>query len=379
MATQRQLVLTTVGISLFLNALNAEEREEGGIQRLNQQANATELPADLNSFLDVLADRAAQTLATAPVPQKRRLSAELNGLYGLYEDQLRTASADVHVLIATDTVLGRRAAQLLESFLCSQDIVNVQVWTPEKLSSADNLHFSHGIKELLRLCEETIPGYRATEHHVVFNLTGAFKSLQSYLNIAGMFYADEIVYIFEGSSQLLRIPRLPIQVDIDALRTHRVALALMDAGAILSSQEVGALPEGLLDMDERGDATLSEWGRLIWNRARHHLLQEELLNFPNLLYADSFRRDFKAAAPNERIDLQMTLAKASLLLREGGVARLKQDGGLQYEEYTNRKTADGRPIGHFRLTQGRRVSCTAEGETLRLRHFGNHDQVNDNP
>ena len=376
MATQRRLVLTTVGISLFLNALNAEEREEGGIQRLNQQANATELPADLNSFLDVLADRAAQTLATAPVPQKRRLSAELNGLYGLYEDQLRTAGADVHVLIATDTVLGRRAAQLLESFLCSQDIVNVQVWTPEQLSSADNLHFSHGIKELLRLCEETIPGYRATEHRVVFNLTGAFKSLQSYLNIAGMFYADEIVYIFEGSNQLLRIPRLPIQVDLDALRVHRVALALLDADAILTQQEAAALPEGLLEVDQHGDATLSEWGRLIWNRARHNLFQEGLLDFPNLIYEDSFRRDFSKASPDERVDLQLTLAKVSLLLKDGGVARLKQDGGVQYEDYTNQRQPK---IGHFRLTQGRRVSCVAEGGRLRLRHFGNHDQVNNNP
>lgn len=379
MATNRQLVLTTVGISSFLNILNTEERDEGGVQRLNRYANAVELPSDIATWVDALAARVVQELNTSPVAQKRRLSAELNGLYGLYEDQLRRAGSDAHILIATDTASGRRAVQLLESFLRSQGIDNVQVWTPTNLSSGDNLHFSQGIKELLHQCEENIPRYRSAGYRVIFNLTGAFKSLQSYLNIAGMFYADEIVYIFEGSSQLLRIPRLPIQVDIDALRTHRVALALMDAGAILSSQEVRALPEGLLDMDERGDATLSEWGRLIWNRARHHLLQEELLNFPNLLYADSFRRDFKAAAPNERIDLQMTLAKASLLLREGGVARLKQDGGLQYEEYTNRKTADGRPIGHFRLTQGRRVSCIAEGETLRLRRFGNHDQVNDNP
>lgn len=376
MATQRRLVLTTVGISLFLNALNAEEREEGGAQRLNRQANATELPADVDAFLDELAARSAQTLDKAAVLQKRRLSAELNGLYGLYEDQLRHAGTDVHVLIATDTVLGRRAAQLLESFLRSQDIVNVQVWAPEQLSSADNLHFSHGIKELLRLCEENIPGYREAGYRVVFNLTAAFKSLQSYLNIAGMFYADEIVYIFEGSNQLLRIPRLPIQVDLDALRVHRVALALLDADAILTQQEAAALPEGLLEVDQHGDATLSEWGRLIWNRARHNLFQEGLLDLPHLIYEDSFRRDFSKASPDERVDLQLTLAKVSVLLRDGGVARLKQDGGVQYEDYTNQRQPK---IGHFRLTQGRRASCVVEGAGLRLRHFGNHDQVNNNP
>jgi putative CRISPR-associated protein (TIGR02619 family) len=331
MASSRQLVLTTVGISLFLNSLTPEEREEGGVQRLNRHANEINLSADIERFLHELAARAEQTLTAAPVAQKRRLSAELNGLYALYADQLRRASSDIHVLIATDTALGRCAAQLLESFMRSQGIENVQVWTPDQLSSADNLHFSHGIKELLRLCEENIPGYREAGYRIIFNLTGAFKSLQSYLNIAGMFYADEIVYIFEGSTQLLRIPRLPIQIDLEILRRHRAPLALLDAGAILAQTEAAGLPEGLLDVDQHGDATLSEWGRLIWNRARRDLFQEQLLDVPNLVYEESFQYDFKKSAPNERVDLQMTLAKVSVLLKEGGVTRLKQDGGIQYE------------------------------------------------
>ncbi|MEJ5250060.1 putative CRISPR-associated protein [Caldilinea sp.] len=379
MTRQRQLVLTTVGISLFLKSLSPEEREEGGEKRLNRHANATELPPDLEAFLAELVARAEQTLTEGTVAAKRLVSAELNGLYGLYEDQLQRARNDVHVLVATDTVLGCRAAQTLEAFLRSQGITNVQMWVPEQLSSGDNRRFSHGIKELLRWCEETIPEYRADGYRIVFNLTGAFKSLQSYLNIAGMFYADEIVYIFESSKQLLRIPRLPIQVDIAPLQTYCTQLALLDAGAILPHGEVANLPEGLLDIDQHGDVTLSEWGRLIWNRVRHELLQKELLPFPNLVYEESFRRDFDRAAPEERVDLQRTLARVSVLLNEGGVVRLKQDGGLQYEDYQNRRSVDGRPIGHFRLTQGRRVSCVAEGERLRLRHFGAHDRVNDNP
>lgn len=379
MVRQRQFVLTTVGISLFLNALSSEEREEGGAQRLNRNANDAKFSTDMDQFIAELVARAEQTLAEEQVTSKRRLSAELNGLYSLYEGQLQRARSDIHVLIATDTALGRKAAQVLESFLRNQDIANVQVWIPEKLSSADNLRFSHGIKELLRLCEENIPGYRDASYRVVFNLTGAFKSLQSYLNIAGMFYADEIVYIFEGSNQLLRIPRLPIQVDLTALQTHCIQLALLDAGAILNQNNVAGLPEGLLDIDQHGDVTLSEWGRLIWNRARHDLYQKQLLSFPNLLYEESFQRDFSRASHDEKVDLQMTLAKVSVLLTEGGVTGLKQDGGIQYEDYQNRRTPDGQPIGHFRLTQGRRVSCVAQGRTLRLRHFGNHDQVNNNP
>jgi putative CRISPR-associated protein (TIGR02619 family) len=377
MTRKRQLVLTTVGISIFLNSLTSQEKEKWS-QTLNNEANATKLSSDMVVLLDEVAARAEQSLAAESVKSKRKLSAEMNGLYGLYEDQLQRACDDVHVLIGTDTVFGRRAVQVLETFLRGSDISNVQTWIPEQLSSANNLSFSYGIKELLRLCEENIPQYRDSGYRVIFNLTGAFKSLQSYLNIAGMFYADEIVYIFEGSNQLLRIPRLPIQVDLEILKTYCTQLALLDAGAILAQSDVAGLPEGLLDIDQHGDSTLSEWGRLIWNRARRDLYRGELLRFPNLVYEESFQRDFRRASSDEKVDLHMTLAKVSALLTEGDVTRLKQDGGIQYQDYQNRHTPDGQPIGHFRLTQARRVSCVAAGKTLSLCHFGNHDQVNDN-
>lgn len=379
MPPPRQLVLTTVGISLLTNILSKAERDEGWVQKLNSQANAQTLSPEVRSMVEQLTERTQVALDSGDVARRRRLSAELNGLYGLYNGQLQRAIDDVHILVTTDTALGMQSSQLLEMFLRRAGVVNVQSWIPRQLSSADNLHFAHGIKDLLRQCEETIPGYRENGYRIVFNLTGAFKSLQSYLNIAGMFYADEIVYIFEGSDQLLRIPRLPIQVDVEKLRKHRVQLALLDTGAIVEQAALPDLPEGLLEVDQYGHATLSEWGRLIWNRSRRELLGDQLLIFPHLTAEESFHRDFERASREDRFDLQLTLAQISNLLQDGGVSRLKQDSGLQYEDYTGRRTQNGQPIGHFRLTQGRRVSCTAERKTLRLRRFGNHDQVNDNP
>lgn len=379
MPMAHQFILTTVGISLLINCLTKAERDEGWVTKLNRQANAQELPLEVKNMVEQLAARTQAELDSGDVACRRRLSAELNGLYGLYDSQLQRAIGDVHILVTTDTALGIQSSRIIEMFLRRAGMGNVQCWIPRQLSSADNLRFSHGIKDLLRQCEETIPGYRESGYRIVFNLTGAFKSLQSYLNIAGMFYADEIVYIFEGSDQLLRIPRLPIQVDTGKLREHRVPLALLDVGAIVEQVELPDLPEGLLEVDQHGHATLSEWGRLIWNRARRELLGDQLLEFPHLVPEDSFRRDFDRASVEERFDLHLTLAQVSNLLQDGGVSRLKQDSGLQYEDYVRSKTHNGQPIGHFRLTQSRRVSCVADGKTLRLRHFGNHDQVNDNP
>lgn len=194
-----------------------------------------------------------------------------------------------------------------------------------------------------------------------------------------MFYADEIVYIFETGS-LLRIPRLPIQIDVEALCRWRVELALMAQGHIYPHEQVAGIPAGLLEVDEKGHVSLSDWGILIWNRVSHDLLGDDLLSFPRLHYLDTFLRDFRQAAFLERAKLQEVLAKVSSLLESchGDTSVLKQDGGLQYDLYTGKRTKDHRPIGHFRVSQSRRVSCTAEDGNLWLRRYGEHS-INDNP
>jgi len=369
----RQFVLTTVGISLFLNSADAEWRTQ-----LNKQSNARDVPAEMKQYVETQAQNILATLKQGDVNANRKLSAELNGLYGFYGNQFVRARDDVHWLVATDTYLGRKAAETVEGFLKAEQL-NCNTFVPPQLSASEPSAFSKGIKALIHWCEETIPGHRDSQYSVVFNLTGAFKSLQGYLNIVGMFYADEIIYIFETGQSLLSIPRLPIQVATNELREHRLELALMAQGYICPSEQVGGIPAGLLDQDQSG-AVLSDWGTIIWNRSRRELLGEDLLPFPRLQYTEKFRRDFKQASQQERAELQETLAKVSGILEDhhGDTSFLKQDGGVQYDIYTGKKSEDGKPIGHFRVTQSRRVSCTAEDGALRLRRYGEHS-TNDNP
>lgn len=372
----RRFVLSTVGISTLLRAA-----DDGTLRgHLIGVANDKELNPELAPEVAALKERVAEKLRADDVVHNRALSAELNGLYGLYEDQLARGQGDMHYLIATDTALGQTTATLIENYLVDRGLT-VSTYTPPQLSAADPPSFSRGIKELIEWCERTIPGYRESGYRVIFNLTGGFKSLQGYLNIVGMFYADRLVYIFQGSDDLLTIPRLPIEVAHDVLRDYRVPLAMMAQGHLMPRKQVEDIPGGLLEIDG-GLATLSDWGLLVWSRARHELLRDDLLGFPRLRYSDRFRKAFERARPHRRVRLQETLAQVAGLLEDsdGDPTPLRQDGGLQYDNYTNVRTRDGRPIGHFRLTRGRRVSCTLEeGGVLLLRTFGEHDQVNDNP
>jgi len=171
-----------------------------------------------------------------------------------------------------------------------------------------------------------------------------------------------------------------LKLDTDALYAHRVQLAMMAEGShVFPTDQVADIPAGMLDVDN-SHATLSDWGLLVWNRARKEMLSQELLSFPRLEYEKSFGKDFDGAERVDRIKLHETLAKVSSLLEgsHGDINVLKKDGGLQYSSLTSKRSGDGRSIDHFRISQSLRVTCVAGGGTLRLRRFGGHE-IEQNP
>ncbi len=129
-----------------------------------------------------------------------------------------------------------------------------------------------------------------------------------------MFYADEIIYIFESGKELLRIPRIPINIDHaaeDAVRLHLPFFRKM-AGPKATCRPAG-IPGGLPETfifrlgDECG---LSPWGRLIWQQARRKLYGEALLDAPcpDIVYTEAFKKQASQrtarqfAMLNERMD-----------------------------------------------------------------------------
>lgn len=375
----RRLVLSTVGISLLNAHQTPQERSERGRWLINLANEATLSPED-EEIVEELATRVEGTLASGDIGLIRRKSAELNGLYALYEDQIERAKQDVHILVATDTALGRRCAALVEAHL-RQLGVGVFDYVPDRLTAANTVAFEAGSKALIHWCAETIPPYSEQGYTVVFNLVAAFKALQGYLNTIGMFYADQILYLFQGeTTEPILIPRLPIKIDLERLEPFAVRLAMMAEGdAIVPVTALEGLSRALYDHDG-DDAVISQWGLLTWQQIKADILGGDLLTFPRLQYERSFLRDAQGVNASERARLQAVLARVATLLEEseGNTALLKQQGGIRYDNYVG-KRLDNRPIGHFRISQGIRVSCLAENGGLTLRHFGAHDYVNDNP
>ena len=379
-----RFVLSTIGTSSLTNQINNDDPNEWR-RLLRDSANhkTEELDSEVKTIIDTLAERALDKLLQDDTQLNRRISAELNGIYGIYNGRLPKNSPDQHYLICTDTAQGQKTGELIRDFLVDQGF-NVSIYTPEGLSTKDTAAFTTGIKELIRWLEENVPWRRDSGYRVIFNLVGGFKSLQGYMNTFGAFYADEVIYIFEAeTADLITIPRLPIQIDTTVIQQHQTEFALMAAGKLYPRRELRDIPETLLEFLEEGDdetdTGLSAWGTLIWNRAKTDLLAEGLLPFPRLEYTGPFQRDFNDEHdPKARLKLQETLAKVAYTLeRDGGHTSGLTGGSLNYERLLGAAGQAG--IHTFRVTQAIRVSCTVAEGGLTLRRYGGHDYVYRNP
>jgi len=376
----KKLIISTVGTSILTNVIeNNNERAE--LYNNSNCRSKDECPESAIKLIDQLREKALEKLSqNLDSTSLRRLSAELNGIYGLFNGT-KINNQDFHYLITTDTYQGKICGEILREFFIKKGI-NVDIYTPRELTTKTKYNFEQGVKNLLKWCDENLTGYKKSGYEIIFNLTGSFKSLQGYMNTIAMFYADKIIYIFESEkAELIEIPRLPIEIDNKIIEEHKDKIILMSAGYNYTNKDdIINLPKTIIDEFE-GTFFLSVWGKLLWDKTKGKILVKDLIELPFLEYTDKFRKLFNEATDTDKVILQETLAKVSKILMENDfdISKLKQDGGLKYENYTNKKDENNNSIGHFRISQSDRISCVAKNRKLYLRKFGRHDFVNDNP
>lgn len=376
-----RLVISTVGTSLLTNQILPRLDPKNWAERLKARANDTEeilrqYHPDVLTIIEALKDRAEEKLYgdDTSLEQIREASAELNGIYGLYNEQLEQGISDTHLLIATDTAQARITADIVESFLKSQGLANTSTCIQPGLSTASSNTFTEGIAKLIPSIQEIVLSCKKSQYQIVFNLVGGFKALQGYFNTIGMFYADELIYVFEGTNEVIKIPRLPITIARSEVEPYKVQLAMMHVGEIPTSwEEAKKVPKEWVIIDGQ-EMTLSTWGQLIWNQCKDEILSQDLLEFPKLDYKNTFKDDYKNTLDTqERIQLQERLARTACLLckHRDGISALKDDDILRLRRY------QGTDIDHINITaQTRRVSCkAADGGRLSLRYYGTHDYI----
>ena len=182
----RRVIVSTVGTSLLTNQINRNDiAEKDWYGLLRDYANLRGEAIENKKALDIihtLHQRATDKLQTANIQGVRSLSAELNGIYGIYQGKLATGKQDTHILIATDTEQGKVTAEIVQNYLQSNDILNVSIYMPRGLSTASTTAFTEGIDDLITWFKQTLEFHRQQKSKIYFNLVGGFKSLQGYLN-----------------------------------------------------------------------------------------------------------------------------------------------------------------------------------------------------
>ncbi|MBD2690909.1 putative CRISPR-associated protein [Anabaena catenula] len=373
-----RFVVSTVGTSLLTNQIRQKADPKNWKELLDKTAHLTDEQIKQSSpeIIDILSEltsRAEEQLKSGNTLEIKEASAELNGIYSLYEDNVDNGKLDYHWLITTDTAQGQITAKIIQGFL-NKKINCIEIYTPYELSVKNTSKFKPGIDDLIDWLSKKYKEAKKDGYDIYFNLVGGFKAIQGCMNTIGMFYADKIIYVFEGSSSsLITIPRLPITVDYERVKKHQVNLALLNAGASLSPSLTEKIEEALVaEID--GKITISNWGQLIWHQCKDKFLSSDLLDFPKIDYDDTFRKDYKSINdPQHRVKLQETLAKVSYQFEESNGDTRVLGKTVSYYAYQGAKDKEG--IDHFYVGIQFRISCKVVNGRLKLRHYGTHDYV----
>lgn len=347
-------ILSSCGTSLLTNQATPEEKTII-FKNANKHDKKMVDDQELKTLENIITKRKEQ-LDKATSQEAMKISAELNGILNLYRDNI-PVKGDRHLLLSTDTWLGEETAKLVETWLNKNNQI-VEVYRQSDLKTENLASFQSALSDLVQRLSDEIPGYSKSGYKIIFNLTGGFKSVQGFLQSIANFYADETVYIFETSSELLRIPKLPIKMDAESIiRSNEKVFRQLALDLPLTANQVKSIPETLL-LNIDGQITLSPWGELLWGQTKQEIYQQQLLDEPidRIKYSSDFRNDFETL-PKER--KQLINQRIDQL-----VANLQRGENL--------KSLDFKPIkGKEKLPSTHEMDAWSDGDAKRI--YGHYE------
>lgn len=353
-------IVSPCGTSMLRNLCKDQNQEQARL--INDYANHKEQdlsPTDKQQ-LDVVIDQAQQSISSLIQNQQfdelRQASAELNALLHFYNDRCQDHANDAHLLIHTDTYLGNSTALITQNALQQLGFYQVFSITAPGLATKNLTDFRGALAHLTRdLREDYLQPYQKTQCQIIFNLTGGFKSIQGFLQVLAMFYADESIYIFEGDGELLHIPKLAIRFDYE----QQIQDNLTVMRRLASDLPVNEKPEANLDlliMSVDDQYTLSEWGEAVVKPTLQSLYEQKLWPSPSdkIKFDSGLKKSVEAypkkviAKANETIDDLAKQFELGLTLKRSTYKKLAGNPveGCDHEAYLDSDDAR-RLFGYF--------------------------------
>lgn len=360
--TKKKLVISPCGTSILTNSASTEERK---ILIKNANKKESQISKEDMKIISSRIAKIKEEVKNYSLEDAKRKSAELNSLIQYYHNKL-SQPQDHHILIKTDTYLGGQTAQIIQQYL-QQNGINVEILDIDDLQTEDLNSFQFALSEIVRDFNERLVGYKQQNYEVIFNLTGGFKSIQGFLQVLAMFYADKTIYIFESGTEILEIPRIPVKADeVEVFEENLTAFRRISCGC--SDINIMAIPKiFLLEID--GELTLSPWGEIAWKNAKNIIYEKKLFKPPTkkIKYSNNFIKNIKNLQPNrvkelnEKIDdlfyyLETKQHLKSLTFKP--ISKGAKDKST-HEIYANSDEA-------------KRIYCHYEGKVIVLDEYGKH-------
>jgi putative CRISPR-associated protein (TIGR02619 family) len=289
------LIISTCGTSILANHLDDEKRKwfKGVSKLLESEASKED-----KRRLDELQEEVKSKLKGMDDTELCKSSAELNGILSiLKEPEYKGAHKPVlHYLIQTSTLAGKRTAEIVKQVLEARGMTVVSVLSPSDLHVSSQDRFLSGLSELTRDIRKTVKDYKDQKYEIVFNLTGGWKSLNSYLQALGMLYECTCAYIYEEvDSALIKIPRMPVKLAEDEeFRNNLEVFRKLHVGYELTRDYMKDVKE-VLYYSAGDDIALTPWGEKAWSDSWRGLYKSELFSplSPKLKFTDQAKKDAK--------------------------------------------------------------------------------------
>ncbi len=327
------LFVTPCGASIIANAFNQDFKEKFNESIYNysnwsEEKLKKEKPK-IYQFFEEIIPLLREKLLKEDEKRLRKLSAELNALLIFFErNSVKTGNNLVnHILIPTDTYYGKLVSSLLKTLIeqrFKQTVIYAEPIKDLRTSSLEEFHWA--LKDLAsKLIKELdLEGYRQKGYKVIFNLTGGFKSINSFLQVMASLYADESIYIFETSNELLTIPKLPIKVDMELFEKYLDFFRALELKEKVGSSKIlnnflkeipSDIPESLI-IKLNGEISLSPYGELLWLKAKQEIYSRILVEplSEKLIYTKAFEEQFKKLNDREKRFLNLALDNFNLYL-----------------------------------------------------------------
>jgi putative CRISPR-associated protein (TIGR02619 family) len=315
------LIVSTCGTSILTNQTPEDLRK-----LLNKYSNVkkpTECPDNHCEMIEYHLTQRLTEILEASDSDLAKFSAEMNALLKFYGDNKKNQKQDMHILIHTDTWLGRETGNTLRAILEKQGF-SVDTPTIADLRTENIQEFQLALSELAQWATTDIKAYKNKNYKIIFNLTGGFKSIQGFMQSLAMLYADESIYVFETGKELLSLPRLPIKLDAkEVVKANSEVLRALSLN-LPYNKSLADLPETwLLKVDN--DTTLSPWGEVIWQDYKDQIYANELLDPPTerIKFEPSFKESLKKIESDRYILLNQQIDKLATYLHSGFTKSLK--------------------------------------------------------